>query len=154
MQKPKRFALRHVGRERGAVAVEFAIIFPILLLLVFGIIDFGFGFHAWDASENAAREGARVGAVNANPSEIIDRAESASSSLDQSKLTVDIGCSTNNGDSFRDCSQEDGSSWAEGDIVKVTVSYVYDYITPLPGFIGLGSSVTVRASAEARFEGQ
>jgi Flp pilus assembly protein TadG len=152
MQKPKSFALRHVGRERGAVAVEFAIIFPVLLLLVFGIIDFGFGFHAWDASENAAREGARVGAVKPSLFDIETRARSTSSSLDQSKLTVDTSCSTDKGVSFHGCPA--GTSWVEGDIVKVTVSYVYDYITPLPGFIGLGSSVTVRASSQAMFEGQ
>jgi len=41
--------------QRGAVAVEFALIFPILVLLVLGIIEFGAGFHAWDATQNAAR---------------------------------------------------------------------------------------------------
>ena len=45
--------------DRGAAAVEFAIVAPLLFLLVFAIIDFGFGFHAWDATQNAAREGAR-----------------------------------------------------------------------------------------------
>jgi hypothetical protein len=47
--------------EHGAVAVEFAIILPVLLLLVFGIIDFG---HAWYMKQiiiNASREGARYG---------------------------------------------------------------------------------------------
>jgi len=41
----------------GAIAVEFAIIVPVLILLVLGIIEFGFGYHAWDATQNAAREG-------------------------------------------------------------------------------------------------
>jgi len=45
--------------ERGAVAVEAGIIFPVLILLVFGILDFG---HAWYMKQiviNASREGAR-----------------------------------------------------------------------------------------------
>ena len=52
---------RGIRGERGAVAVEAAIIFPVLLLLVFGILDFG---HAWYMKQiiiNASREGARYG---------------------------------------------------------------------------------------------
>jgi Flp pilus assembly protein TadG len=52
---------RLIRGEGGAVAVEFAIILPILVLLVFGIIDFG---HAWYMKQivtNASREGARYG---------------------------------------------------------------------------------------------
>ena len=41
--------------ERGAAAVEFAIVATVLFLLVFGIIDFGFGFHTWNGTANAAR---------------------------------------------------------------------------------------------------
>jgi len=54
-------AKRGMRSERGGVAVEFAIILPILMLLVFGIIDFG---HAWYMKQiviNASREGARYG---------------------------------------------------------------------------------------------
>jgi Flp pilus assembly protein TadG len=50
--------------ERGATAVEFAVILPILLVLVFGIIAFGFGFARWVALTNGAREGARYMAIN------------------------------------------------------------------------------------------
>jgi Flp pilus assembly protein TadG len=55
---PKRF----IRKERGGVAVEFAIIVPVLVVLVMGIIDFG---HAWYMKQiiiNASREGARYGA--------------------------------------------------------------------------------------------
>ena len=56
--------LRRGGREQGASAVEFALVLPILLVLVFGIIAFGFGFARWVALTNGAREGARYMAVN------------------------------------------------------------------------------------------
>ena len=52
-------AKRGLHSEHGAIAVEFAIILPVLLLLVFGIIDFG---HAWfmrHVLQNSCREGAR-----------------------------------------------------------------------------------------------
>ena len=48
-----------MGGERGAVAVEFAIILPILLLLVFGIIDFGHAYYMKHVLQNSCREGAR-----------------------------------------------------------------------------------------------
>jgi Flp pilus assembly protein TadG len=52
-----------VGRlksERGAELIEFALIFPILLLVVVGIIDFGFLFQRFEVLTNATREGARM----------------------------------------------------------------------------------------------
>jgi hypothetical protein len=45
--------------EHGAIAVEFAIIFPILMLLVFGIIDFGHAWYMRHMISDASREGAR-----------------------------------------------------------------------------------------------
>jgi Flp pilus assembly protein TadG len=48
-------------REEGGVAVEFAIILPVLTVLVFGIVDFGHGWYMRTVMENACREGARYG---------------------------------------------------------------------------------------------
>lgn len=57
--------LRHLRRRRrsqeGAVAVEFALILPILLLLVAGIIDFGHYWYIGHVASDASREGARYG---------------------------------------------------------------------------------------------
>jgi Flp pilus assembly protein TadG len=51
---------RRWGSERGAELIEFAIVLPILMLLVAGIFDFGMMFRTFEAVTNAAREGARV----------------------------------------------------------------------------------------------
>jgi Flp pilus assembly protein TadG len=133
--------------ERGTVAVEFAIIAPLLIILVLGILEFGFGYHAWDVTQNAAREGARVGAVDGNVSDIIDRVRGTSGILDQDQLQVTVACAPAGGGSFGAC------AWLEGDIVRVTVVYTYDYITPLPGWVALGDQVVLRSVSEARFEG-
>jgi Flp pilus assembly protein TadG len=50
-------------RERGAAAVEMALVLPILVLLLGGIIDFGFAFNAQISLTHAAREGVRVEAI-------------------------------------------------------------------------------------------
>lgn len=51
-------------RDRGAAAVEFALILPILLLLIGGIIDFGNLYYNQIIVSNAARDGARLVAAN------------------------------------------------------------------------------------------
>jgi hypothetical protein len=46
--------------ERGAELIEFALVLPLLLLLVLAIVDFGFLFQRLEVVTNAAREGARI----------------------------------------------------------------------------------------------
>lgn len=50
-------------RDRGAAAVEFALVAPLLLLLVFGIAEFGRAYHVQTTLSGAAREGVRVMAL-------------------------------------------------------------------------------------------
>jgi Flp pilus assembly protein TadG len=54
--------------ESGAAAVEMALVLPILLVVVLGIIEFGFVFNAQISLTQAVREGVRVGSVGADPS--------------------------------------------------------------------------------------
>ena len=54
-------------REQGAVAVEFAIILPLLSLILFGIIQFGIAFSQYEVYVGAAREGGRYAAVRCVP---------------------------------------------------------------------------------------
>ena len=52
-------AKRSLRAEQGAMAVEFAMILPVLLLLVFGIVDFGHAWYMRHVLQNSCREGAR-----------------------------------------------------------------------------------------------
>ena len=53
--------LRACGHgDEGAELIEFVIVFPILMLILAGILDFGMMFRSFEVVTNAAREGARV----------------------------------------------------------------------------------------------
>jgi hypothetical protein len=54
-----------LASERGAELIEFALVLPILLLVVLGIVDFGFLFQRMEVVTNAAREGARMAVLPA-----------------------------------------------------------------------------------------
>lgn len=54
---------RQLLGERGAAAVEFALVVPVLLVLVFGIVEYSRAFNAQSALSDAAREGARTMAL-------------------------------------------------------------------------------------------
>lgn len=64
-------------KEDGQSLVEFALILPILLLLIVAVIDFGWIFFAKVSMNNAAREGARLYAVRNDKNLAEDRAEAA-----------------------------------------------------------------------------
>ena len=51
---------RHFKSARGAELIEFALVFPLLLMVVLGIVDFGLLFQRMEVVTNAAREGARI----------------------------------------------------------------------------------------------
>jgi Flp pilus assembly protein TadG len=58
--------IRHrMSREEGVAAVEFALILPVLALLLFGILEFGRVWSQYQVFQGAAREGARCAAVQA-----------------------------------------------------------------------------------------
>lgn len=96
--------MRRINEERGASAVEFAIIGSLLLLILFGTITFGIIFNRYQGLQSAAREGARVGALTATDrTDILNRvresvsiidgsAIAASCPADLTNLTVEQGC--------------------------------------------------------------
>lgn len=137
---------RNKDGEKGQALVEFALLVPIFLLLLFAVVDFGMGFYSWITVTNAAREGARLGAVLATEQEIEDRVYLTSDLPNEAaKMTVTV---TNAADTGGD----------PGESVVVEVNYDYDLITPLAGFVqmlsgnALGPTLTLSSTAEMRLE--
>ncbi len=141
--KLKKFSYRDgKTKERGQSMVEFVLVLPIFLLLVFAIVDFGMGFHAWLTVTNSAREGARLGAVRASSTQIVTRVHDTSDTLDPAKMTITV---TN--------AQGD-----PGESVVVGVDYDYTLITPLDNILGMisggsvGPTITLSSTADMRLE--
>ena len=72
----RRFRRSH-GRGQGLV--EFALVFPFFIVLVFALFDVGRAVFAYNEITNAAREGARLAMVNQNQARIEERIEGQSS---------------------------------------------------------------------------
>jgi Flp pilus assembly protein TadG len=105
-------ARKTIREQRGQTMTEFALILPILVLLLLAVIQFGIAFNNYLTVTDAARAGARKAVVSrraANPSAAaIAAVRSSATNLDQSKLNVTVN-----------------STWAQGSDVTVTASYPY-----------------------------
>jgi Flp pilus assembly protein TadG len=84
------FMRRVRQREEGAAIVEFALVAPLLVLLLFGIIQFGRVFNAKVTYTHAAREAVRVVAVTGDATAAETAASNASQDLNPATLTVVI----------------------------------------------------------------
>lgn len=88
-----RFILSDKSNEGGQSLVEFAMVLPIFLLLVMGIIQFGLIFNGQITLTSAAREGARLAVVGANNDQVMDRVENAAVALllniDRNDIEID-----------------------------------------------------------------
>ncbi|WP_395398339.1 TadE/TadG family type IV pilus assembly protein [Arthrobacter sp. UC242_113] len=69
------------GSDRGAVAVEFALLAPVLIMLLLGIMEFGRAYNTQITLSNAAREGARVMAIDNKQADAEAAATRASAGL-------------------------------------------------------------------------
>jgi len=73
--------MRALRGQRGASAVEFALIAPLLFMLIFGIIGFGIGFMQLQTIRGAVREGARISAVGATVTQVQQKVADASTGM-------------------------------------------------------------------------
>jgi Flp pilus assembly protein TadG len=116
--------------EEGAAIVEFALVMPILALIVFGIIDFGRAFYTVNNIISAVREGARYGAVLADPDSPVARQEIRQRVRNVSRPF--------GGDSLSDAQILIRFDVDTGVTVRVE-NYPFQPLTPIAGAVGLGT---------------
>jgi len=137
--------------ERGVNVVEFALVLPILLLLVAGIADFGRAFYAYIAITNASREGARLGShtpwltSGPNSIELATEAELANAGID-SDYIITVTC-RDRGSAVIACLNA-----ISGDSIRVEVEYSnFEFILAnhLPPPLSFGDDhLTIRNTTE------
>jgi Flp pilus assembly protein TadG len=112
--------------EKGQSLVEFALVVPILALLLFGIVDFGRIFHAYLTVDHAGREAARAASVGKNETDVKQVAVNSGSSINLTTGQVVV--------------QNAGTSGSEA---KITITYPIAPITPIIGnFFAEGFELT------------
>ena len=134
-------------REEGSALVEFALILPLLVLLLFGVIEFGLLLYNQQVITNASREGARYGIVARVPER---------RSVAEITQVVNDYCASNMitfGSGTPSTTANPHSLTATfGDDLTVTVSFQYDFLV-LPGFIGsLIGGTDLRAETTMKYE--
>ena len=115
--------LRH--HERGAAAVEFALVVPILFAILFSIIDLGFAINRYAMVNSATREGVRAASLSSTETEIESEVRAALSDI-SGDITVKVTCETPAGTSC--------GSWnsaASGGVAVITTSYSHAWLTPM-----------------------
>src|ERR1700746_3995762 len=87
-------ASRHIRSERGQAAVEFALVVPLLMVLLLGIVEFGVAFSHYVTLTDATRVGARkaitVRIGGTTPDDAKQAVIDAAGDLDQSQLQVNV----------------------------------------------------------------
>jgi Flp pilus assembly protein TadG len=124
-------------RERGGSIAEFALLAPLFVVLLFGMVEFGLAIYSKGVLTNASREGARMGVIFGTPrkteAEITTRVQDYLTKAgfnDTAQVTINV-------------TGEGGSS---GSSLSVTVTYPYTFQV-LPNFVqGFAGTMSLTAN--------
>src|SRR5437867_4314669 len=129
--------------ERGVAAVEFALLLPVLLMILFGIIEFGMIMYSREVITNAAREGARTGIVQGPPKRTAGQIKTIANNyltgtgINPAKVTFTVV----------------GDGLLNPNTLTVTATYPYKFLVPyLPMVVGIPSPLTITAQTVMRHE--
>jgi Flp pilus assembly protein TadG len=123
---------RNIREERGQTMVEFALVVPILCVILFGILQFGAVYNDYITLTDASRVGARKAAVSRreeNPEAVAETAARASAAgLDPDDLVVSVSA----------------TAWEHGETVTVEASYPYEI--DVLGFVVASGDLTAETT--------
>jgi Flp pilus assembly protein TadG len=129
--------------ERGIAAAEFALVLPVLLLILFSTIEFGMMMYGREIVTNAAREGTRAGIVQGPPK----------------RTSGDITTIANNYLTGTGIRQADvtftptGAGLSNPNTLTITAQYRYNFLIPyIPAVLGIPSPLIITTQVVMRHE--
>jgi Flp pilus assembly protein TadG len=146
--------LRGVGRphggEAGVALVEFALVLPLLLILLLGMLDFGKAFNYWNDTTHLANEGARWAVVNKNPG-----GGTLQQYIQQQADTPELrnGGTSSVPGPLQVCISFPNGTANVGDPVHVTASLTYNWLPYLGTRLGI-TQTAITGSSTMRLEAQ
>jgi hypothetical protein len=138
----RRRAIARLSREQGAALVEFALVLPILVVLLFGVLEFGMLFNYWIDETHLVNEGARWVVVNNNPGGSTPLQQYLRSQADTAALRT----------GGHVCVSYPAGTSNVGDPVRVDMSYdagipvLHGVMSRFPGFFGSALPTTIKVS--------
>ncbi len=130
--------LKLLRTSRGQSLVELSMTLPILLILVFGIIDFGLGMRSYISLANSVREGARFAAVG-NPAGEPSDCDGVTNNTVYGRVCITTGGLDLD---LLEPSVTYPEGIAPGNSVVVSADYDYNFVTPLGDFLDFFSGGT------------
>jgi len=134
----RRFLRRDDHRQRGAAIVEFAVVLPLLLTILFGIIEFGYVFMVRQTLQHAAREGCRLAILQTSVepyANVTGRVAEIMATTNASTYQLQMSHATD-----------------AAPVESVTLTVPYQDVSLLGGFLGL-SNFTLKGTCSMRKEG-
>jgi len=122
---------RFIRLDDGTAIVEFALILPVLIMLIFGIVEFGRAYNTNITLTHATREGVRELAISGDQVAAVNVTRDSATSLDPTLLQVTTSACT------------------PGQMTRVHVRYPFDYNIPLFG----STTLTLESEAVMRCGG-
>lgn len=137
-----RIARRHRDhRRRGSAVVEFAVVLPLLLAILFGIIEYGYVFMIRQSLQHAAREGCRLASLQTSVAPYENVKLKVNSIMDAARVSTNTPT----------VGPPPGTSCT----VEVVVSVPYDDVSIFGGarFLGFDTNFNLKGSCTMRKEG-
>jgi Flp pilus assembly protein TadG len=135
-----------INGQKGAIAVEFAFVLPLLIVLLVGIMEFGLILYNQQVITNASREGTRAGIVARSPRLDLTAITSVVNNYTQAHL-VTFGNATSAATVI-----DNSSGTSFGDDLAVTVTFDYDFLVLSKFINSLAGGLTLSAQTVMKYE--